>query len=572
MGRLAALSRFHKIMALITLGTPIAEVLEAIIYAVEQEDPDIACSVYLLNAETRWLKLAAAPSLPAQYKINVAEAPIAPDIGSCPAAAHRNERVICEDILTDPRWALIRHLVVEDTDLRSCWSQPIRGTQGEVLGTFAIYRTRPGGPTLDDIGFMEAAAELASLAIGRVRGEAALQEARRRAEAAAAAKTAFLANMSHELRTPLTSIIGFSRLLHERRDLTDEAQTHARRIFDASEALFVLINDVLDFSKLEAGHVDLEPRPFSIAQLIEEVRGLLSLQAAAKGVALDVELGEELPAFVSGDLPRLRQVLVNLAGNAVKFTAAGTVRLRAHYDMPNRSLSVAVTDTGPGIAPEALSRLFERFSQADVSINRTHGGTGLGLAICKAIVEVMGGQIHVDSQIGQGSTFRFEIPAPLAAAPADIPEAPAKPQTTPDAGIPPLSVLLVDDTAMNRELIRLMLGPLNLQITEAASGAEAIRAANARPFDLILMDIRMPEIDGLGATRTIRAAPGPNRDTRIVALTADVEPENLAACTRAGIDGVLPKPISPADLIAAVGAGARPADRRRETPRRSSAA
>jgi signal transduction histidine kinase/CheY-like chemotaxis protein len=530
-------------MSLITLGTPIAEVLEAIVYAVEEEDPDIACSIYLLNPEARWLRLAAAPSLPPKYRASVREAPIARDVGSCPAAAYRNERVICEDLRTDPRWAPIRHLV-EDTDLRACWSQPIRGPQGEVLGTFAIYKTRPGGPTEEDVSFMEAAAELASLAIGRVNAETALQEARRRAEAAAEAKTAFLANMSHELRTPLTSIIGFSRLLHERHDMPEEALAHAGRIFDASEALLVLINDVLDFSKLEAGQVELDPKPFSIAQLVEEVRGLLSLQAAAKGIDLEVEIGGDLPPFVSGDLPRLRQVLVNLTANAVKFTAHGKVILRPGYDAAQQTLSVAVVDTGPGIPTDALPRLFERFSQAEVSINRTHGGTGLGLAICKAIVEVMGGSIGAESELGSGSTFRFDVPAPLADA---LPQARLTPPV--DLRCPPLSVLLVDDTAMNRQLVRLMLGSLDLDITEAANGAEAIRLAESRPFDLILMDIRMPEIDGLEATRTIRAGQGANRATRILALTADVEPENLAACRQAGIDGVLPKPISPEQLL-----------------------
>ena len=545
MSRTAALSRFHRIMSLITLGTPIAEVLEAIVYAVEEEDPDIACSIYLLNQETRWLRLATAPSLPPTYRASVREAPMAKDVGSCPAAAYRNERVICEDLRTDPRWALIRHLV-EDTDLRACWSQPIRGPQGEVLGTFAIYKTRPGGPSDEDVSFMEAAAELASLAIGRVNAETALQDARRRAEAAAEAKTAFLANMSHELRTPLTSIIGFSRLLHERCDLPDEALAHAGRIFDASEALLVLINDVLDFSKLESGHVELEPRPFSIVQLVEEVRGLLSLQAAAKGVALEVEIGDDLPPFVSGDLPRLRQVLVNLTANAVKFTVQGKVILRPGYDAARQVLSVAVTDTGPGIPPDALPRLFERFSQANVSINRTHGGTGLGLAICKAIVDVMGGAIGAESELGRGSTFRFDVPAPLASAPPQVLSAPVA------LDCPSLSVLLVDDTAMNRQLVRLMLGPLDLDITEGANGAEAIRLAGTREFDLILMDIRMPEIDGLEAARTIRAGQSANRQTRIVALTADVEPENLAACRAAGIDGVLPKPISPEQLLAEV--------------------
>jgi CheY-like chemotaxis protein len=195
---------------------------------------------------------------------------------------------------------------------------------------------------------------------------------------------------------------------------------------------------------------------------------------------------------------------------------------------------------------DALPKLFERFSQANVSINRTHGGTGLGLAICRAIIDVMGGAISAESEPGQGATFRFDVPAPLASSP---PQAPPEPV---NLDCPPLTVLLVDDTAMNRQLVRLMLGPLDLDITEAANGAEAIRLAEAQAFDLILMDIRMPEIDGLQASRAIRAGQGPNRATRIVALTADVEPENLAACREAGIEGVLPKPISPEQLLGEV--------------------
>jgi CheY-like chemotaxis protein len=250
-------------------------------------------------------------------------------------------------------------------------------------------------------------------------------------------------------------------------------------------------------------------------------------------------------------------VLVNLTANAVKFTAEGKVTLRARYDASTEILSVVVADTGPGIPPEALPRLFERFSQANVSINRTHGGTGLGLAICKAIVDVMGGSIGAESELGRGSTFYFQVPAPVTAAPVQA--APVRPA---NLDCPPLSVLLVDDTAMNRQLVKLMLGPLDLEITEGANGAEAIRLAENHPYDLILMDIRMPEIDGLEATRTIRAGNGANRSTRIVALTADVEPENLAACRAAGIDGVLPKPISPEQLLAEVCAFGRAAPRR----------
>ena len=376
--------------------------------------------------------------------------------------------------------------------------------------------------------------------------EAELDEARRRAEAAVVAKSAFLANMSHELRTPLTSIIGFSRLMGDRTELPEETKQFAKRISDASEALASIINDVLDFSKLEAGQVALETQPFSVRRLVEETTGLIAIQTAAKGLELHTELGTDLPDQVDGDVSRLRQVLLNFLSNAVKFTDAGCVTVKVDYDGDAGRMRVGVSDTGQGISDEGKARLFERFSQAEVSINRTHGGTGLGLAISKGIVELMGGQIGVDTEIGQGSTFWFEIPAPVAVA-ADV-----QLDDAVDVDCPPLRVLMVDDTAVNRELVKLMLTPLGLQITEAGGGAEGIQIALAESFDLILMDVRMPGVDGLEATRVIRGSSGVNCRTPILALTADVQPENAAACRGAGMNDVLAKPISPSQLLTKV--------------------
>ena len=394
--------------------------------------------------------------------------------------------------------------------------------------------------------------------------EADLEEARRRAEGAAAAKSAFLANMSHELRTPLTSIIGFSRLLGDRAELADESKHYARRILDASEALLSIINDVLDFSKLEAGQASIEIQPLSVLHLVEETTGIVAIQAAAKGLVLTTDLDPRTPELVGGDVARLRQVLLNFLSNAVKFTDQGSITVRTQWRGRKRSgrLRLSVIDTGAGIAPDSVGRLFERFSQAEVSINRTHGGTGLGLAICKGIIGLMGGEVGVDTKVGEGSSFWFEIPAKAA-------QAEASQATDADAALecPSLRILMVDDTAVNRELVKLMLEPMGCEIEEASGGADGVQAALSRPFDLILMDVRMPGVDGLEATRVIRAISALNRQTPILALTADVQPENAAACRSAGMDDVIAKPIVPRELLSklmhwgAVGAerGAAPA-------------
>ncbi len=376
--------------------------------------------------------------------------------------------------------------------------------------------------------------------------EAELEEARARAEAGAAAKSAFLANMSHELRTPLTSIIGFSRLLGERQDLAEEARRHARRIQDASGALMAVINDVLDFSKLEADQAELEIQPLSVPKLVEEAFGILAIQAAAKGLELQEDLDPKTPALVAGDMARLRQVLLNFLGNAVKFTDEGGITVRTRWRGGKRSgrLRISVVDTGVGIAADKLERLFERFSQTEVSISRTHGGTGLGLAICKATIALMGGEVGVETKPGKGSTFWFEIPTSAAEATCQPIEGEGL------AEFPPLNILMVDDTAVNRELVKLMLEPLGCRIEEASGGADGVQAAMTRSFDVVLMDVRMPGVDGLEATRLIRAVSALNRRTPILALTADVQPENAVACRNAGMDDVIAKPIVPGELLA----------------------
>ncbi len=350
--------------------------------------------------------------------------------------------------------------------------------------------------------------------------------------------------------------------MEDRTDLPEEARRHARRIRDASEALLAVISDVLDFSKLKTGQAELEARPLSVGRLVEEAAGLLTVQAAAKGISLDLKVDPAMPALVLGDAARLRQVLLNLLSNAVKFTPKGSVKVAASYNAPAQRLRIVVSDTGPGITTGAVALLFERFTQAEVSINRTHGGAGMGLASSKGIVNLMGGTIGVETKEGRGSSFWFEVPAPVAQA--------ATPHSAPDVvelDGPSLSLLIVDDTAVNRELVRLMLEPLGCRIEEAGGGAEGVQAAMRKRFDLILMDVRMPGVDGLEATRAIRGTSLVNRATPILALTADVHPENAAACRAAGMDDVLAKPISPRQLVSKISqwgrveAGARDVER-----------
>ena len=382
--------------------------------------------------------------------------------------------------------------------------------------------------------------------------EAELMAARETAEAATLAKGEFLANMSHEIRTPLTSIMGFSSLLKEVADLPQNARHYVQRISTAGQSLLSVVNDILDFSKLEAGQVELDPQPFDPAAFIAETAQLLAVQAANKRLDWRTEFEGALPDLVLADSARLRQVLLNLLGNAIKFTSEGGVLVRAGYEAEGEGrLKISVVDTGPGIPAERRDRLFQRFSQVDGSVSRIHGGTGLGLVICKSLVELMGGRIGVDSVEEGGSTFWFTIEAPLAvAALADHSAEAALQDGTDEAR--PAHILIVDDLAVNRELVRAMLTPFGHSFEEADNGADAVRAALNSGFDLILMDLQMPGMDGFEAARTIRATSVLNRVTPIIALSANVLPAHILASQAAGMDDHLGKPIVPAALAAKV--------------------
>jgi len=399
---------------------------------------------------------------------------------------------------------------------------------------------------------------MGGLALGRqarlqallVRRTAAARAAQARAQAANQAKSDFLATMSHEIRTPLNSILGFTALVADDASLSDENRRRLELVTRAGQSLAELINDLLDFSKVEAGRLELNLGPVSPAAVLRDAAAIVAPTAQGKGLALDVTVtagGAEPDAAFALDEARLRQVLLNLLANAVKFTAQGVVSARLILGPDRGALRFEIADTGIGIAPDVQARLFERFSQADSSISRSFGGTGLGLAISRALVRQMGGEIGVQSELGQGARFWINLVAEpaLVAHQPDVAEAPVEAAAA--------RVLLVDDHPMNRELGQALLTLAGCDVVTAEDGVQAVEAARAGGFDVILMDVHMPVMDGLAATRAIRGFGGAVGAVPIVALTADVPADQVARCREAGMTDHVAKPINRDQLLAAVG-------------------
>lgn len=560
----AVLEGERRILEMIATGVGWQRVLEAVCGLFEAQNGNVRATILLVR-DNATVHPGAAPSLPPEYGASLDGAAIGMNQGSCGTAAFTKKCVVVEDIATDPIWAAYAPLALR-FGLRACFSTPILAHDGEVLGTFGIYFLVPQRPNKEQLELAGRAANLASIALERRRTELRLAElheeleqrivqrtqaleravnelehARQAAESANAAKSAFLANMSHEIRTPMSAILGFAQVLATSRGLSPLQTESIAAIQSSGEHLLSVIDDVLEMSKIEAGLLRIMRQSFDLGALLRDIERMFRLQALSKGLAFSVHARSDVPQWIATDQAKLRQVLINLVGNAIKFTQQGSVFVEVSSQSAHAghaALRFDVRDTGLGIHEQAQGSVFQPFVQAGQPAQPV-GGTGLGLAISKRLIELLGGRIALQSRQGHGSTFSIELEVdvitdlqPTRAMNAPPPRA---------AAMSAVTMMIVDDHDPTRRSLVELVKPLGLSVLEAHNGEEAVaHFARHRP-KLVLMDMRMPIMDGYEATRRIREIAS-SHEVRIVAITAGMFEDDDPDLRRCGADDVLRKP------------------------------